>query len=114
MPEQVYPVQLANTAMNDLASIRSHIAEQRSPDEADRLIDHLLDRMATLRTFPMRGSVPSELDALGVRDYRQLLSRPYRIIYHFDDKEVDILMITDGRRDLQTLLTLRLLASGPK
>jgi toxin ParE1/3/4 len=67
-----------------------------------------------LRTFPLRGGVPNELDALGVRDYRQLLSRPYRIIYHFDDKVVDILMIADGRRDMQTLLTHRLLASGPK
>ncbi|KAA9019592.1 type II toxin-antitoxin system RelE/ParE family toxin [Sphingobium limneticum] len=114
MTEPVYPVQLADTALDDLAAIRSHIAEQRSPEEADRLVDHLLDRMAMLRTFPLRGGVPNELDALGVRDYRQLLSRPYRIIYHFDDKVVDILMIADGRRDMQTLLTHRLLASGPK
>ncbi|SEJ31749.1 toxin ParE1/3/4 [Sphingobium sp. AP50] len=111
MAEPPYPVRLADSAMNDLADIRSYIAEQRSPEDADRLIDMLVDRMASLRHFPLRGSVPLELDALGVRDYRQLLQNPYRIVYHFAEDAVAILMIADGRRDMQALLQQRLLGS---
>lgn len=62
-----------------------------------------------LSQFPERGSHPKELLALGIREYREILFKPYRIIYRIMDKNVYILLIADGRRDMQTLLQRRLL-----
>jgi toxin ParE1/3/4 len=69
----------------------------------------LLDTIGTLERFPMRGNVPGELEALGVADYRQILLAPYRLIYRVIDATVFIVVIADGRRDMQTLLEQRLL-----
>ncbi|HDR16533.1 MAG TPA: hypothetical protein ENN79_13840, partial [Desulfobacteraceae bacterium] len=55
---------------------------------------------------------PKELLALGIREYREIFFKPYRIIYRVMDKNVYVLLIADGRRDMQTLLQRRLLAWG--
>jgi len=46
--------------------------------------------------------------ALGSREYRQALFKPYRMIYRMVERRVYVYLIADGRRDLQTLLTRRL------
>ena len=52
-----------------------------------------------------------ELLALGIREYHEIFFKPYRIIYRVIDKNVHILLIADGRRDMQTLLQRRLLGA---
>ena len=52
---------------------------------------------------------PKELLALGVREYREVFFKPYRIIYRVQDETVYVLLIADGRRDMQSLLQRRLL-----
>jgi toxin ParE1/3/4 len=47
---------------------------------------------------------------LGIRDFRQVILRPYRIIYRALDDAVVITLIADGRRDIQSLPARRLLA----
>jgi len=48
--------------------------------------------------------------ALGIREYRQSLFKPYRVIYRVIGQRVYIYLIVDGRRDMQALLARRLLA----
>jgi toxin ParE1/3/4 len=64
-----------------------------------------------LSANPDRGSFPKELSALGIREYRQVFYKPYRIIYSVSRKRVYIYPIADGRCDFQTLLARRLLGS---
>ena len=64
--------------------------------------------MRVLSTFPERGSHPKELLALGVRDYRQIFFKPYRLIYRIVERRVYVFLIVDGRRDMQSLLARRL------
>jgi toxin ParE1/3/4 len=47
--------------------------------------------------------------SLGIREYREVFFKPYRIIYRVMDKNVYVLLIVDGRRDMQSLLQWRLL-----
>jgi toxin ParE1/3/4 len=47
--------------------------------------------------------------SLGIREYREVFFKPYRIIYRVMDKNVYVLLIVDGRRDMQSLLQRRLL-----
>jgi len=58
--------------------------------------------------------VPPELEALGIREYRQLSHPPYRIIYLPDAAAhtVTVTIVADSRRDFRTLLEERLLAAG--
>ena len=52
---------------------------------------------------------PPELTALGIRVYRQVFFEPYRIIYRTDGPTVHVMLVADGRRDMQALLERRLL-----
>jgi toxin ParE1/3/4 len=61
-----------------------------------------------LSEFPERGVCPKELLALGVREYREIFFKPYRIIYRVLNKNVYALLIADGRRGMQSLLQRRL------
>ncbi len=60
-----------------------------------------------------RGNIPTQLLDLGIREYREIFFKPYRIIYRVMSNNVFVLVIGDGRRDMQALLLRRLLLSGP-
>ena len=61
--------------------------------------------------MPERGSHPKELLELGIREYRQMFFKPYRLIYRVTGGKVYVHLVVDGRRDMQTLLSRRLLES---
>jgi toxin ParE1/3/4 len=107
-----YTVQLTRSAERDLADIAGYLAQAASPAVATGFLDTMLDRIAELEQFPERGAVPRELDALGITAFRQLSAKPWRIIYRISEATVIILLIADGRRDMQALLEQRLLRSG--
>jgi toxin ParE1/3/4 len=62
---------------------------------------------------PDRGNHPKELLALGIREYRELHFKPYRILYRVIERKMYVYLIADGRRDLQTLLQQRLILTAP-
>jgi len=64
-----------------------------------------------LSTFPDRGGFPRELLNIGIKEYRQVFFKPYRLIYRIVGKQVVVYLIGDSRRDLQSLLARRLLGS---
>lgn len=109
MTEDVFEVELTQGAEDDLEAIHGYLSEHRSADAAEALLDAFLGKIHTLERYPERGSVPGELDALGIREFRQVLLDPYRLIYRVLGRKVFILVIADGRRDMQALLERRLL-----
>ena len=70
-----------------------------------------MDVVESLSKFPERGSYPKELVSLGIKEYRQSIFKPYRVIYRIADTKVIIYFIADGRRDMQAVLTRRLLGT---
>ncbi len=106
-----FEVELTQGAEDDLEAIYDYLAENRSAGDAAALLDAFIDRIATLERFPLRCNVPKELDALGIREFRQILLQPYRLIYRVAGSTVFVLVIADGRRDMQALLERRLLGS---
>ncbi len=104
-----YEVFLTRGAERDLAELHRYVASTDSPERADRLLDRILETAARLASFPERGHIPSELQDVGIREYRQVLVGPYRLIYRGIDTRVYISVIADGRRDMQSLLERRLL-----
>jgi toxin ParE1/3/4 len=104
-----FEVRLTAGAEQDLAGIHAHIARTEGRGRADRVLDRLLTLGERLAEFPERGSHPRELLALGIREYRQVIMKPYRMIYEVTGERVIIYLIADARRDMQTLLAQRLL-----
>ena len=86
-----------------------HVAVADSQAAALDLVEKLESTCKTLSIMPERGQLPSELERAGIYQYRQIHYKPYRIIYEISDKDIFILCILDGRRDLIDSLTSRLL-----
>jgi toxin ParE1/3/4 len=104
-----YEVLLTEDAQRDIEDIHRFVAETDSPAQADRVLDRLVELAESLSVFPERGAFPRELEPLGMRDFRQVFFKPYRVIYRTCDRRVYIYLIADGRRDMQPLLARRLL-----
>lgn len=104
-----FSVYLLSGAKQDLLQLHRYVALNDSVEKADRLIDHLQRTCARLKTMPERGRIPLELERLGIREFRAIIFKPYRIIYSQAKSRVFVYCILDGRRDLQDLLEERLL-----
>lgn len=106
-----FEVFLTRDAESDLENIYRYIATEDSPNRAVHVLDKIEGVITNLSKFPQRGSIPRELVTLGIRDYRQVFFKPYRMIYRIISKRVYIYLIADGRQEMQTLLLRRLFAA---
>ncbi len=104
-----FAVLLTNDAARDLEDLYDYIAVRDAPRKADYVLEQIEKAFSKLSEFPERGTYPKELLALGIREYREIFFKPYRIIYRVMDKNVYVMLIVDGRRELQSLLQRRLL-----
>ena len=107
-----HAVLLTDDAARDLEDIYDFIAVNDAPAKADHVLEQIEKTFTSLSEHPERGSYPKELLALGIREYREIYFKPYRIIYRVMATSVYVLLITDGRRDMQSLLQWRLLAAS--
>jgi len=104
----IYTVNVSKNARNDLKEIIKYISKN-NPMNALKVLKKIEDRMNTLKIFPERGGYIPELLKNNIKDYRQLIESPWRIIYRIDNKIVNILLIIDSRRNTQDLLVEKLL-----
>jgi toxin ParE1/3/4 len=106
-----FKVLLTEDAERDLEDLYTYIAERDCRQNADYVLDRLLEVTDNLATSPERGLIPRELAALGIQEYRQVFFKPYRVIYSHFDQQVIVYVIADRRRDMQSLLLRRVLSA---
>jgi toxin ParE1/3/4 len=104
-----YEVRLTDHAVRDLDELFAYIARSDSLKSAEHVLSHIETALGKLVKQPHRGAYPPELSALGIREYREVFFKPYRIIYRVIGKTAFVYLIVDGRRDMQALLRRRLL-----
>ncbi len=104
-----FQVVITEDAENDLEDIVTYIAKHDSPRAAQHVLSRILEIADSPTAVPTRRTPPRELRALGDQEYRQIFFKPYRLIYRVVGEQVVIYVITDGRRDVQSLLARRLL-----
>lgn len=104
-----YNVLFTNDAAKDLDEIIDYIHLHDSAGGAEYVLKQIEKAIDSLSRFPERGSYPDELVDLGIKQYREVYFKPYRLVYQIMDRTVYIMLVADGRRDMQTLLSRRLL-----
>jgi plasmid stabilization system protein ParE len=101
-------VRWSTSASLDLIEI-IEFASQDRPQAAQKLGREILQAASRLARHPRSGKILPELQEQGISDYRQVLVRPYRLIYALRAESIDIVVVVDARRDLQTALLQRLM-----
>ena len=104
-----FAVRLSSDAVRDLEDICDYAAQVDGRSRAQQVLTRIEDAVAALSEFPDRGSFPDELLEFGIRRYREVFFKPWRIVYRVGDDSVFVLLIADGRRDMRTMLLRRLL-----
>ena len=104
-----FQVSLTDDAARDLEDLYDYIELHDGPGKANHVLEQIEKGLTSLSENPQRGAYPKELLAVGIREYREILYKPYRIIYRVMAENVYVFVMADGRRDMQTLLQRRLL-----
>ncbi len=92
----------------DLVEIAEYIAED-NPQAARNIVKKIRGKISKLRMSPSLGRVVPELEKQGITHFREMILSPWRILYQVGDKAVYILMVVDGRRNLEDVLFNRLM-----
>jgi toxin ParE1/3/4 len=105
---KTHEVRLTQDAHADLSKLYDYVTGNDSPLKADQLLGKIESVIEKLSQFPQRGTITKELSKLGIREYREVYFKPYRIIYRVIGEQVFVYLIVDGRRDMTTVLLRRL------
>lgn len=84
------------TSVEHLVAIYEHIA-QDAPLYAQRVVDRLTRRSEQIAKFPGSGRMVPEYDA---PEIREVIEKPYRIIYRVRPDQIDVLAIVHGAQRL--------------
>jgi toxin ParE1/3/4 len=102
-------VRWTRSARRDLEGIVGYLADRSPQQAAFATLDRLEARAKSLATLADRGRVVPELRRLHIRQYRELLVPPYRVIYRVSGALVWVLVLVDARRNLEDVLLDRLI-----
>ena len=89
-------VHWTDTAQDHLDAIYAYIA-QNSPVYALRMVDRLTRRSQQIAESPFSGRRVPEYD---MDQIREVIERPYRIIYHIKPDQVDVIAVLHGARNV--------------
>mgnify|MGYP003345482606 CR=1 FL=1 len=110
---QRYDIIVSPGALRDLEDFSDYISKHDDPAKAGHVIARIEAVIDRLATSPERGSFLPELISLGMKNYRQIFAKPYRVIYRVQAETVRVYLVADGRRNLPALLSRRLLSQLP-
>lgn len=102
-------IRYTTSARSDLLQLRRYVIGRFDAATWSRSLTELRDGVALLADQPRLGTVPPELEELGIDRYLELAIGRNRLIYELRDDTVFILLVVDHRRDFRALLARRLL-----
>ena len=76
---------------------------------AVKVLDKIEENIRKLDTFPERNRIVPELEKYGYYLYREIIVDHWKIIYKVENNFVYIMLIIDGRRNLEDLILKKIL-----
>jgi toxin ParE1/3/4 len=110
MAERRYRAVWADAAVADLEELVTFVADT-SALEGERLLERTRRIAQRLESLPNRGHIVPEFLRFGIGGWRELVAKPYRLVYRVTGDTVTVAALFDGRRDLEDVLLERLLRS---
>jgi toxin ParE1/3/4 len=104
-----FSVVILESAEHDLKELRAYILKNFSVEIWHTSYAKIKEVIRSLQNFPQAGSIPEEIASLNLTQYRQVLVGMNRVIYEVRQDTIYIHIIVDTRRDMNSLLTRRLL-----
>ena len=104
-----YQIRITSEAEKDILDIYDYIAKKDTLQNAEYVLDNLESLILSLEESPERGHYPPELSIQGIKEFKEIIFKPYRAIYEIIGSKVIIHLCVDGRRDMKTLLERRLI-----
>ncbi|CAN5331850.1 type II toxin-antitoxin system RelE/ParE family toxin [soil metagenome] len=104
-----YQIVILQQAELDLLELKNYIVKNFSLSSWQNSYTQIKKTIHSLKSFPQAGKIPTELQELNLTQYRQVFSGLNRIIYELRQDLIYIHIICDTRKDMQNLLTRRLL-----
>ncbi len=80
-PAKKFEVLLTAGAEQDIEAIYGFITEHDCVERAHYVLAQIEAVIENLANFPERGSYPKELLEIGIKEYKQVAFKPYRVIY---------------------------------
>jgi toxin ParE1/3/4 len=87
-------VHWTDNAIAHLLDIYEYIARDSSI-YAKRMVDRITKRSEQIASFPMSGRKVPEFEA---EDIREIIEKPYRIIYRIKPDQVDVLSVVHSKQ----------------
>lgn len=91
-------IRVADSALEDIESIRDWYGGQGVPDVGERIVRQLIARIDTLGDHPDMGRVVPEFQQASLRE---LIHPPFRIVYRRDAELVRIVRVWRSERWLK-------------
>lgn len=104
-----FRVVILDSAEQDLKELRAYVLKNFSMETWITAYAEIKEAIHNLENFPQAGSIPEEIEKLNLTQYRQILSGMNRVIYEVRQDVIYVHIVVDARRDMNSLLTRRLL-----
>ncbi len=101
-----YEVVWTRTAENDLLKIIEYIA-QNSPSNALKILRKIKNKVNDLYHSPKRYRIVPELYDHGITQYREMIIKPWRVMYRISNGKVCVLSVLDSRQNIEDILLKR-------
>ncbi len=106
--KKTFDIRWAAAAERDLLQIVEYIAAEDVGAALD-VLNRIKARADRLNVSPMRGRIVPELLRQGISRYREIVIRPWRVIYRVEEGAVFVVLVIDGRRNVEDALLERML-----
>ncbi|MCL2205021.1 MAG: type II toxin-antitoxin system RelE/ParE family toxin [Treponema sp.] len=106
--DKKYTIKWASPAKDDLDEIIEYISKTNIT-YAVNVMDKIYEQVNTLDIYPERCRIVPDLGKYGYLMYRELNVDYWKIIFKIENEIVYIMMIIDGRRNLEDILLKKML-----
>ena len=102
---------MTEDARQDIQEISEYITEHDGLERALDVMDGLMTAANSLAEFPDHGHHPTGMPPARAKHFRQVAFKSWCLIYRVVGARVLVLLVADGRRDVQSVLKRRLLGA---
>lgn len=91
-------------ASDDLYDIIEYLKNKYGNAKATEVFEKIVQRVEAIEEFSESGRFIPELLNIGIRDLKELIETPWRVIYRTTNTQIQVISVIDGRRNVEEIL----------